>query len=252
MPIISILLMDYTNCLLKWTRSLPLLRGLPESDLPESATNSSAGGVHSVPASTIATPHATSGDRRPHITSDGPASVDVRGTMSNAVEDPVFRELRERFANTSLYTDCPNKPWSDHTQGRSGSAEIPRDEYLKIYAVSVCVWSYIQQYPFCYRFAAQPPPKAYSDKREFQQWLFRKMKKCMASKNQRSPTDHEYWTYLMLILRRAWTSSRGRDPQCGWKGWSFTEQDFTRLERVMRHAFSTGFGVLPETRCPRS
>jgi hypothetical protein len=64
--------------------------------------------------------------------------------------------------------------------------------------------------------------------------------------------DQAYWKYPMLILRRAWQSSDGRDPQCDWKGWWFLEQEFDQMESVLRHVFSTGFGVLPETQCPGS
>ena len=87
---------------------------------------------------------------------------------------------------------------------------------------------------------------------EFQQWLFRKMMDCIASNVQRALADHAYWKYPMLILRRAWQSSGGRDPQCDWKGWWFLEQEFDQMESVLRHVFSTGFGVLPETQCPGS
>jgi hypothetical protein len=232
--------------------AVPLLDGLPEFDLPESATNSSAGAVRSLPPSTIATPRETSANRLPHMSSDGLASAAVRGTISNAVQDIAFKDLRERCANASLYTDCPNKRWHEHAQGRSGRAEVCRDEYLKIHAVSVFVWHYIQREPFCYRFDAQPPPKSYADKGEFQQWLFQKMKMCIASSDQRPLANHAYWTHLMAILRRAWQCDRGRVPQCNWKGWFFREHDFDRMELVMRHAFSTGFGVLPITRRPGS
>ena len=226
---------------------LPLLCDLPESVLPESAARSSAGGVNSASASTIATRRATSGDRRPHIISDGPASVGVRGTMSNAVAESFFVDLRARIAKTSLYTDFPNRPYWEHAQGRSGNAEIPRDEYLKIYAVSGFVWYYIQQKPFCHRFSEQPPPKAYSDRREFTTWLFRKMKACIASNGGLALADDAYWTALMVILRQAWQTSGGRDPQCNWKGWWFLDKEFDRLESVLRDEFSRGFGVPPES-----
>jgi hypothetical protein len=227
------------------TSALPVLKDLPAGDLFESVTNSSA-------ASTSVTPGAKSVDRRPHVVSDGAASVAVRGTMPNSVAEPVFRNLRAKFAGASLYTGRPNKRYSQHKEGRSGSAEVPRDVYFKIHAVSVFVWHYIQQQPFCDRFSAQPPPKAYSEIGEFQQWLFKKMKTELQSVGTHYLTDNAYWTHIMKILRQGWESSDGRGPQCNWPGWFFKEEEFTQLQFVLRHAFSAGFGVLPQTQCPRA
>ncbi len=69
---------------------------------------------------------------------------------------------------------------------------------------------------------------------EFQQWLLRKMKDCIASN-----------------VQRAWrTRCIGSIPcsSCG----GLLEREFDQLESVLRHVFSTGFGVLPETQCPGS
>ncbi len=73
----------------------------------------------------------------------------------------------------------------------------------------------------------------------------------------RIPEEDECWTYVMSALQQAWVPRGQGLPECGWKGWHFSEAEFAELERVTRGAFSVGWAVAsylpgPHLRLPGS
>ncbi len=212
-----------------------------DANLAEAGSDSSGAGADFAPACTIVTLDATSADQWLYVAPNSETWVDEWHRITSAVQHSAFADIRARLARRSLYTNDPKRLRSEYDQGRSGSAEIPHEEYKKIYAVSVYVWQYIQHDRFRERFESQPPPKAYSDVHKFEQWLFKKIRQRIAGSK---PTEAQLWSHLMSALRQAW-GRRGQGlPECGWRGWHFAESDFVELERAARGAFSAGWGVL--------
>lgn len=160
--------------------------------------------------------------------------------ISRAVRRRVFEDMRGRFAMPSLYTVVPRRRRSDHLRGRSGASEMGTDDYRKVYAVSGYIWEYIQH--FHHRHSSQPPPKSFTNEHEFQLWVFHKIRRRIGGK---LPTEEELWCSMWAILRRYWAQRRVGFPECGWRGWYFSEHDFLLMECAARCAFSQGFGVVP-------
>jgi hypothetical protein len=138
-----------------------------------------------------------------------------------------------------LYTNEPKRRRSEYSCGRSGDAEMHSEDYRKLYAVSRYIWEYIQQ--FRHRHSSQPPPKSFTDKHEFEHWLFKKMRHHIVGK---MPTEEELWSHTWSVLRHFWAPRRVGFPECGWHGWHFSEHDFLSMEYATRHAFRQGFGVV--------
>ena len=165
--------------------------------------------------------------------------VDEWNQFTRAVRHRVFEDLRGRFAMPSLYTVVPRRRRSDHLCGRSGASEMHTDDYRKLYAVSRYIWEYIQQ--FHQRHSSQPPPKSFTNEHEFELWVFKKMRRRIVGK---TPTEEELWSSIWSILRQYWAPRRVGFPECGWRGWYFSEHDFLSMECAARCAFSEGFGVV--------
>ena len=155
-----------------------------------------------------------------------------------------LQEHRARTLQPSMYTNTPKRPRTEHAQGRSAT-ELSQQEYQAICAVISVVWHHIQQPHFRERFDAETyqagPPKAYSEQKEFQQYVYKKLKPFALQPH----THEDLWNALWAILHRAWDPQpRAAFPQCGWKGWYVTEREWEILESSTRHTFPAGFGLV--------